>query len=116
VVWEDNNNGDYDIFYKRDPTGNFFTGSDEDTKIDTGNPLIIYPNPSSGNITISLKTNSNEEMLFSIRNLLGKEVLNKQIQNDETKIDVSSLPNGIYCTHLFSNGKAQYMTKLVISK
>jgi hypothetical protein len=47
---------------------------------------------------------------------LGEEVVNRQIKNVETLIDVSSLKDGIYCLIFYENEILQGMTKLVISK
>jgi len=68
------------------------------TNIDTvnhSNSLIIYPNPSSHFIVIEgfpKKHNS----IIELYNLQGKLVLTRTVQKEKCKIDISSLPKGIY--------------------
>jgi photosystem II stability/assembly factor-like uncharacterized protein len=59
------------------------------------NPLIIYPNPSSGNITI--KTSERNSIVeLTVWSLNGQELINRQITEPLTQLNVSSLPAGVY--------------------
>ncbi len=57
------------------------------------NQPFIYPNPTTGMLTIEglLPNNS-----ISVCDILGNELLQKTVQQNTTVIDVSSLTNGIY--------------------
>jgi hypothetical protein len=59
------------------------------------NKLIIYPNPSSNNITIQSAT---ELGVISIYNALGEKVkeTRTKMQEPRVEIDISNLPAGIY--------------------
>jgi len=59
---------------------------------ETLSSLLIYPNPASTHITI--ETLLQEEV--SIFNLQGQELLSQQITEPKTRIDISSLPSGVY--------------------
>lgn len=62
--------------------------------------LLVYPNPTDGNITI---TSANGTELTSLRatpfrifNMLGQTVQSGQFNGEYLQVDVSSLPGGIY--------------------
>ena len=68
---------------------------------------IIYPNPTTGNITIGFK-NSKGEKIVRIKDLMGREVLQSQRTNDnELKIDVYNLPDGIYFVEITFGGEIE---------
>jgi poly(hydroxyalkanoate) depolymerase family esterase len=75
--------------------------------------ITIYPNPVSTFLTIELTTN--EEIKLCISNVLGEQILNKQIQNGE-KIDVSGLVDGVYFIQATSKSGIINNQKIIISK
>lgn len=66
------------------------------------NSIVIYPNPAKNLITIKGEFNGSENI--TIFNLLGQKVIEKTMNSNEEKIDVSSLSNGVY-TIYFNNIK-----------
>lgn len=85
------------------------------TNPEIANPskINIFPNPSSGNIAITL----NEQFSFGeicIYNALGKKVFNRFIDSNQT-VEISSLPPGIYLVQL-SNEQESHTEKIIISK
>jgi hypothetical protein len=54
--------------------------------------FTIYPNPSSTIITIASPTNGS----LSISSMNGKQLINQEITEHITRVDVSLLQNGIY--------------------
>jgi len=54
--------------------------------------FAISPNPASTHITIEAPAKS----LFSIVNLHGQELITRQITEPKTRIDISTLPSGVY--------------------
>jgi hypothetical protein len=70
---------------------------------------FFYPNPASSSITIPVIEKSRVE----ICNALGQTVLTSETEGDQ-KIDVSSLPNGIYFITLKNSGRS-IPQKLVVS-
>ena len=70
-------------------------------EINTTNPFIIYPNPTSSILNIEVK----EQAQISIVNVLGDVVLTQTI-NGLSKIDVSNLTSGVYFIQDSKSGKA----------
>ena len=77
------------------------------------NILNIYPNPSSGVYT--LQTNEiNNAKTISIYTILGQKIYDTVISSNETTIDISNQPKGVYLYKVFGeNGEAK-SGKLVI--
>jgi hypothetical protein len=59
---------------------------------------------------------ADEKTILSIRNILGEELLSKQIQNGESVIDVSELQKGLYFAEIKTGNKQTVSTKLIIQK
>ncbi len=62
--------------------------------------FTVYPNPAKDNITI--KTNQLNGGCLFLYDIMGRELTGKQINNDETIIDISSLNSGIYIVKAIS--------------
>lgn len=71
--------------------------------------LSIYPNPTSFDY-VFIKTN--EKLNVEIFNVLGKKVSQKVVTTTDSKMDISSLSEGIYLLRI-SNGKNQTSRKLI---
>jgi len=64
--------------------------------------VSVYPNPSTGLLNIDV-TNPNVSVNnIRIINLIGAEVYNSNGDNHTSKIDLSSLPNGVYIISITS--------------
>lgn len=70
--------------------------------------LQIYPNPTKNVLNIS--TDSNLTKSVQVYDMIGKEVINTQI---ESQLNVSNLTSGIYLARITEDGKTS-TTKLVI--
>jgi hypothetical protein len=123
VVWFDLRDGNEEIYYKRNPTGGFPVGIDNDLAGTSGKQISVYPNPASTHIHIKFNNevnqsagNKDEKNILSIRNIVGEELLSKQIQNGESDIDVSNLQNGFYFVSMKTNKSQVNDTKLIIAK
>lgn len=115
VIWNESRDGNEEIYYKRNPTGNLFTGSEE-FPVSNNDPLLtIYPNPASTVVHIHVDDNSGQKTLLTIRGNLGETVLRKQIKK-ESILDVSSLPGGLYFIEVVLPGNQIVKQKLVIVK
>ena len=60
--------------------------------------VVLYPNPTSSNITIRVEQGFNME----ITNVLGEIVLKQELVNTETTLETSRLNKGIYFINLYS--------------
>jgi hypothetical protein len=72
------------------------TGIDEVT-LENGS-FDLYPNPAKGSVTVMVKGLSASD--GKIYNSLGAEVLRFKIGKEETPLDISNLPKGIYFVQL----------------
>jgi hypothetical protein len=64
--------------------------------------FIVYPNPTSDSISVTLPNESDVKML-AIYNLLGQKVLEKNISTQSSTISLKSLKSGIYFYKIESN-------------
>ena len=68
----------------------------------------IYPNPASTAITIELSHSTvNDNSLLTILNFNGQQLLQQEITEPSTKIDVSGLKSGIYIVKLVGEKEVQ---------
>ncbi|MCH8318328.1 MAG: T9SS type A sorting domain-containing protein, partial [Bacteroidetes bacterium] len=68
----------------------------------------IYPNPSAGIFTFEIQNLQTEDINIDIYNVLGEKVFTRSIpdvKNITQKIDLGSLPGGIYFVKLFTAGE-----------
>ncbi len=65
------------------------------------NFISIYPNPVTENITIEAPQKATIEIL----NIAGQTILQRQLQQGKTDIDISRLAKGVYFLRLCSNDK-----------
>jgi hypothetical protein len=67
--------------------------------------LNLYPNPVSEKVTIS--TDMTGHSVISIYNLQGQILLQQQVQQGKTDIDISELAKGVYIVRLTCNAGAE---------
>jgi hypothetical protein len=70
--------------------------------------IAVYPNPAINNITIE----SLQKSTLEISNIQGQTILQQQIQQGKTDIDISRLAKGVYILRLCSNDKTE-VTRIV---
>ena len=75
------------------------------------NNFKLYPNPSKGE-TINISSNKNTDFEVTIFNMLGKEVLTKNVKAS-TKLNVSNLQSGVYLVRM-TQGNQSSTKKLII--
>ena len=72
-----------------------------------GNSIELYPNPVTDALTIS---STSKIANVDIINLLGQSLFSKEYNSREVKIDVSSLPDGVYFVRI-NNSEMKKFTK-----
>jgi hypothetical protein len=73
----------------------------------------IHPNPTSTTITISTHAKPNKNTFMTIYNISGQALLSRQITEQQTVVDVSWLPQGVYFVRV-SNDSAVKVGKFVV--
>jgi hypothetical protein len=66
------------------------------------NKLVVYPNPVTEKMTVT-GLNENEYDRISVYNMQGEQILKQTISGSTTRIDVNSLPEGVYLLVLHSS-------------
>jgi hypothetical protein len=109
-----NNNYIYDVYATRYEATykSFTTGISE---IAQNAQMLIYPNPSSDFITISLKNVENTHASIKIYNTNGSLVYTNTLNSNNQQINVSSFKAGIYFVELLSDNKTERQ-KIIINR
>ena len=80
--------------------------------------VSIHPNPSSGNIQISVKGNPTNTVFISITNSVGQLCISKEIKlsSNEFSLDISDLNPGIYYINLTNSTNGISMNEVIIKE
>jgi hypothetical protein len=74
--------------------------------------INIYPNPTQNTVSIDLGNNSISNARLELMDLLGKPLIQKQVQHSTEKINMVDVPQGIYLLK-FTNKEGSKVFKLV---
>jgi hypothetical protein len=80
--------------------------------------LVLFPNPSTGEVNVSLKNSESDEIRFRLYKVSGELLRNEKwpAQSGEPffkKLDLSALPNGLFYYEL-KNGEEKATGSLII--
>jgi hypothetical protein len=79
--------------------------------------VVIYPNPTDGNVTIRLNNNYDSRLILTIYDLHGRPVKTVQVEPENTEIQVNldDVEHGIYLFVLkeFRSNKIINQTRIV---
>ena len=78
--------------------------------------ILATPNPSDGQFTINLINWDEKKINLNIYDALGKNVFAGNIQNDQTKLNLSYLSSGVYIISLGYHCGTLSTFKLLINK
>jgi len=67
--------------------------------------LVIYPNPSSTQITLELPTTPQKNTILTIYNLNGQQLITQPITEPQTVVDIDGLPSGVYFVKVVDDEK-----------
>jgi hypothetical protein len=71
------------------------------------NPFTIYPNPVTNSFTLSTAQPLPDHTQLSLSDIKGVQILNRQITEPQSEIDVSFLPAGIYLLKVSDENSVQ---------
>ena len=125
VAWQDNRNGNYSIYYKRNPTGNPIGIKNISTEIPSAYSLSQnYPNPfnSTSNLKFEIARHggsSTSDVKIIVYDVMGREIqtlVNESLQPGtyETTFDGSMLPSGVYFYKLIAGDYTETKRMLMI--
>ncbi len=81
----------------------------EFSKIVMEEGISVYPNPTTGKITLSLnKFDATEKNSVSLIDLKGSELMSQPITQSNTEMDLSALKAGIYYFKVIKNNQELY--------
>jgi hypothetical protein len=81
--------------------------------------ISVYPNPTLGPATIHYELADAPKAYFSVRNLLGQEVLNGGVTSGTTgdaQLDLSQLPAGVYLLVTTTDNGERDVERVVVTK
>jgi hypothetical protein len=79
--------------------------------VDLQNKVMVYPNPSNGNLTVSVSDFENANI--EIYNMVGQKVFANTLQSGLTHLNVSSFSNGVYQIRIVKNNSLIYTGRVV---
>ncbi len=85
--------------------------TEEDEYVGT---LKLYPNPSTGSVTVECRLEEGEIAHLQIFDMAGRNVYQRTIQCDTERLEVTNLASGLYQCYLSVNQKPALHQKLVI--
>ena len=85
--------------------------------VDLENVMLfnVFPNPTKDIVNIKIETNNNVAVQVELLDVLGRTVLNTELNNGVASFNVSKLNKGIYIVSATSQGKAIATTSLVVN-
>jgi sugar lactone lactonase YvrE len=84
----------------------------EENNTQSGSLLTIYPNPSTGKISIQVNE-INKEYYLIIHDALGREVKKVSLNSLQTDIDLTNYENGLYFISLTDGVKNKFTRRIV---
>jgi hypothetical protein len=121
IVWYDNRDGNNEIYYKRDPTGNVVGIININSELPNQFSLSQnYPNPFNPTTVISFQLAVNSFASLKVYDVLGREVatlVNEELKPGTYEVDWdgSNFPSGIYFYSLVADGFVE-TKKMVLIK
>lgn len=80
----------------------------------SNNPFKLFPNPSNGNIYLSINHELQEKITITIYNSLGSIIFTDTITKHYTSIDLSDYKKGIYFVRIENKAEQHYTTEKLI--
>jgi len=82
----------------------------------TNQALSIYPNPATQSITLQFPESKSSLDRVTITNLSGIQFLSQQVNGNQSILDISQLPPGIYVATLITADNKTYHQKVVVAR
>lgn len=76
------------------------------------NEMIVYPNPTNGNIVVKLSSSLGIRKEANLINMLGQTIIRKEFTEEEYNFDITSLQPGTYFLEVINEGN-YYLEKII---
>lgn len=73
----------------------------------------VYPNPTTSVINLKIDNYSLDNLQYNLYDILGKNIANEKITNEETSISMENLPNANYFLQVLENNKTLKTFKII---
>ena len=77
--------------------------------------LMIYPNPSNGELNITFNNDQNDNFTVYVTDLSGRIIYTATVSSSTLSIDLGNTANGTYMLHL-ANDNSHVTKKIVVQK
>lgn len=74
---------------------------------------VVYPNPTVGQITLSVANYAIDNLQFQLYDPLGKAILKQAVTNEQTRIPMGNLSAGTYLLQVSDKGKILKTFKII---
>ena len=93
----------------------FTVGIENDELIISKPKLLIYPNPTSDNINLSMEENPKEDLQLELYNISGQLILEKRLPSFEKvhRVNIQHLKSGVYLVKLVSDTQVIYSSEII---
>jgi len=115
VTWTDARDGNKEIYYRRNLSNGYPLGIDDAFSNMNEKEIEIYPNPASDKAYIKFNQGFTGDAKICVYNILGEKLINTEIRESETMIDVSRLQKGVYYVTVTLEKKPVICKKLIVS-
>ncbi|HYF30907.1 MAG TPA: zinc-dependent metalloprotease family protein [Chitinophagaceae bacterium] len=86
---------------------------EEDLIVDNQKAKVqVFPNPSPGNLQVIIPGNQDKAEI-SIQDMYGRTIMRQNSNAISTRMNISTLPSGVYVVKVNRNGKEIFSTKIV---
>ena len=73
----------------------------------------VYPNPTNGSLIVN---SGCKNCIFEVYDIAGKKVLSQKLNENETKVELSSLNSGTYLYNIIQDGVVLKADKLILNR
>lgn len=73
----------------------------------------IIPNPTKYNLVLKIYTISLDDISYQLYDLLGRQLANQQVKNEETSIQMDDLPAAVYVLKIIKNNSTLKSFKII---
>lgn len=89
----------------------FFTVGIKETALNIS--LIIFPNPTTSNLTLQVPDFGNEKLTYQLLDMQGKLLENVQVIASQAQINMSTLPSATYLLNVIQDNKRVQTFKII---